>query len=90
MRSPRVASGERVAGAAGGTRRDLEPGEAAARGREARALLGSLLRPFRVAMAVLAVAVIIENAARLAIPLMVKRGIDHAIPPLLAGGAAGS
>jgi len=68
---------------------DLEPGEAAARGREARALLGSLLRPFRVAMAVLAVAVIIENAARLAIPLMVKRGIDHAIPPLLAGGAAG-
>ena len=68
---------------------DPETGESAARGREARALLASLLRPFRVVMAALAAAVIIENAARLAIPLMVKRGIDHAIPPLLAGGAAG-
>ena len=34
-------------------------------------------------------AVIAENVARLAIPLLVKRGIDHAIPPLLAGGPAG-
>jgi ABC-type multidrug transport system fused ATPase/permease subunit len=32
--------------------------------------------------------VIVENVARLAIPLMVKRGIDQGIPPLLAGGPA--
>lgn len=56
--------------------------------REARALLGQLLRPFRFTLLILAVVVIIENAARLAIPLLVKQGIDHAIPPLLVGGSA--
>ncbi len=56
------------------------------RGREARALLADLLRPYRAVVALLAVVVIIENAARLAVPLLVQRGIDHAIPPLLQGG----
>ena len=37
----------------------------------------------------LAVVVIVENAARLSVPLLVQRGIDHAIPPLMAGGPAG-
>ena len=59
------------------------------RRREARRLLGSLLRPYRAAVGVLAIVVIVENAARLAVPLLVQRGIDHAIPPLLAGGSAG-
>lgn len=54
----------------------------------ARALLGSLLRPYRMAVALLAVVVVVENAARLAVPLLVQRGIDRAIPPLLAGGPA--
>ena len=67
---------------------NLPVDETLPRGREARALLIDLLRPFRFAVAVLAVVVVIENAARLAIPLLVKRGIDHAIPPLLAGGPA--
>jgi len=67
---------------------NLAVDETLPRGREARALLIDLLRPFRFAVAVLAVVVVIENAARLAIPLLVKRGIDHAIPPLLAGGPA--
>jgi len=68
---------------------DLPIDEQVARSREARALLGSLLRPYRLALVLLAVVVIIENAARLAIPLLVRRGIDHAIPPLMAGGAPG-
>src|ERR1700730_18241343 len=56
--------------------------------REARALLASLLRPFRAAVALLAVIVVVENVARLSVPLLVQRGIDHGIPPILAGGPA--
>lgn len=68
---------------------DAAVDEYAPRGREARALLGSLLSPYRWVVGWLAVVVVVENAARLAVPLLVQRGIDHAIPPLLAGGAAG-
>jgi len=83
-------------GAAGGTWRgrfdespeDLPIDEHQPRRREARALLGDLLLPYRSALSVLAVVVVVENVARLAIPLMVKRGIDQGIPPLLAGGSA--
>ena len=56
---------------------------------KARALLGSLLRPYRYTVAFLAVVVVVENAARLSVPLLVQRGIDRAIPPLLAGDAPG-
>jgi ATP-binding cassette, subfamily B, bacterial len=55
---------------------------------EARALLASLLRPFRAAVALLAVIVVVENVARLSVPLLVQRGIDHGIPPIAAGGSA--
>ena len=68
---------------------DLPIDEGLSRRREARELLGSLLRPYRLALAVLALVVVVENAARLAIPLLVRRGIDHAIPPLMSSGAAG-
>ena len=68
---------------------DLPIDEGLARRREARELLGSLLRPYRLALTVLALVVVVENAARLAIPLLVRRGIDHAIPPLMSGGSAG-
>ena len=68
---------------------DLPIDEGLSRRREARGLLGSLLRPYRAALAVLALVVIVENSARLAIPLLVRRGIDDAIPPLMSGGAAG-
>ncbi len=67
---------------------DLPIDEGRPRGREARALLGSLLAPFKLTVALLAVVVVVENAARLSVPLLVQRGIDHAIPPLLAGGSA--
>jgi len=56
---------------------------------EARALLVSLLRPYGLALGVLALVVIVENAARLVVPLLVQRGIDYGIPPLRAGGSAG-
>ena len=68
-------------------RDELDEGQP--RRREARTLLGSLLRPYRSVVGVLAIVVVVENAARLAVPLLVQRGIDHAIPPLLAGGSAG-
>ncbi len=50
-----------------------------------RALLGSLLAPYKRAVVVMIVAVVVENAARLSIPRLVQLGIDHGIPPLLAG-----
>ena len=68
---------------------DLPIDEALPRGREARELLVELLRPFRATLGILAVVVIVENVARLAVPLLVQRGIDRAIPPLMAGGSAG-
>jgi len=67
---------------------DLPIDEAIPLRREARALLGQLLRPYRATLAVLAAVVIVENTARLSVPLLVQRGIDHAIPPLTAGGSA--
>ncbi len=67
---------------------DLPIDEVKPRRREARALLGSLLRPFRLTVGLLALVVVVENAARLSVPLLVQRGIDHAIPPLVAGGSA--
>ncbi|RAV03757.1 ABC transporter ATP-binding protein [Mycolicibacter senuensis] len=57
-------------------------GRAAARG-----LLWSLLRPYRVAVVLLALIVVVENAARLAVPVLAQRGIDRGIPPIAADGS---
>lgn len=70
---------------------DMDEVEGAAgiklRGRSRR-LLGSLLRPHqKTLLAVLAI-VLVENAARLAVPWLVKDGIDRGIPPMLAGGSS--
>ena len=62
--------------------------EKLSRRREARALLISLLRPFQVTVALLSIVVVVENVARLTVPLLVQRGIDHGIPPIAAGGPA--
>ncbi|MGJ6122233.1 ABC transporter ATP-binding protein [Mycolicibacterium sp. Y3] len=62
--------------------------ETVSRRGEARALLYSLLQPYRAVIAVLAIIVVVENAARLSVPILVQRGIDHGIPPILAGGSA--
>jgi ATP-binding cassette, subfamily B, bacterial len=58
------------------------------RRREARALLGSVLKPYRTTVALLALVVVVENVARLSVPLLVQRGIDNGIPPILDGGPA--
>jgi ATP-binding cassette subfamily B protein len=50
-----------------------------------RRLLGSLLRPHATVIKWLLVAVLIENAARLSVPYLVKEGIDRGIPPIRAG-----
>ncbi|MDX6297753.1 MAG: ATP-binding cassette, subfamily bacterial [Nocardioidaceae bacterium] len=50
-----------------------------------RRLLGSLLRPYKKALIVLMVVVLIENFTRLSVPYLVGQGIDHGIPPIEAG-----
>ena len=50
-----------------------------------RRLLGSLLRSHQRALWWLVAVVLVENAARLAIPYLVKVGIDLGIPPIQAG-----
>jgi ATP-binding cassette, subfamily B, bacterial len=50
-----------------------------------RRLMGQLLRPHKRAMVWIMVAVLIENAARLSVPYLVKEGIDRGIPPIRAG-----
>ncbi|TRW82134.1 ABC transporter ATP-binding protein [Mycolicibacterium sp. 018/SC-01/001] len=67
---------------------DLPIDESVPRRREARTLLGSLLRPYKWTVAALALVVIVENVARLSVPILVQRGIDDGIPPLLQGGPA--
>ncbi|WP_152186147.1 ABC transporter ATP-binding protein [Segeticoccus rhizosphaerae] len=53
-----------------------------------RRLLGDLLRPYKSTVLLLVLVVLIENATRLSVPILVQRGIDHGVPPLLAGGSA--
>lgn len=67
---------------------DLPIDETVPRRREARALLGSLLAPYRRAVLLLGLVVVVENVARLSVPLLVQRGIDHGIPPIAHGGTA--
>jgi ABC-type multidrug transport system fused ATPase/permease subunit len=51
-----------------------------------RRLLGDLLRPYRKLIYLLIAVVVVENAARLAIPYLVKEGIDRGIPPIRESG----
>jgi ATP-binding cassette subfamily B protein len=55
-----------------------------------RRLLGDLLRPHRRALWFVLGVVLLENAARLAIPYLVKEGIDKGIPPMLDGNGSGT
>ena len=48
------------------------------------ALLRELLRPYKWAIWTLVAIVLVENAARLSIPYLVKEGIDTGIPPIRA------
>ena len=51
-------------------------------GGASRALLRELLRPHKRAIQILVLVVLVENAARLSIPFLVKEGIDTGIPPI--------
>ena len=59
-----------------------------ARGSGARALLGSLMRPHALTLGLLLGVALMENAARLSVPMLVRRGIDHGIPAVARGGSA--
>src|SRR6476661_1600881 len=54
-----------------------------------RRLLKDLLAPYRRAIQVLVLVVVVENVARLSIPYLVKEGIDRGIPPIRATGDNG-
>jgi len=51
-------------------------------GSASRSLLRELLRPHKRALQLLVLVVLVENAARLSIPFLVKVGIDSGIPPI--------
>ncbi|WP_327091198.1 ABC transporter ATP-binding protein/permease [Nonomuraea sp. NBC_01738] len=55
-----------------------------------RRLLGSLLTPHKKAIAGLTAIIIVSNMAGLAIPYLVKVGIDAGIPPMLKGTGPGT
>ncbi len=57
--------------------------------KRSRALLSTLIRPHRRVLWLLVVVVVMENAARLSIPYLVKEGIDTGIPPIRATGDTG-
>lgn len=73
-------------------RADHDPAldEAMAHGRRARVLLGSLMRPHTSTLLLLLLLAVLENAARLSVPLLVRRGIDYGIPSIMHGGSAGA
>ncbi|MBA2445877.1 MAG: ABC transporter ATP-binding protein, partial [Nocardioidaceae bacterium] len=52
---------------------------------QSRELMGELLRPHRRLMGWIALVVLLENAARLSVPYLVKEGIDRGIPPIVDG-----
>jgi ABC-type multidrug transport system fused ATPase/permease subunit len=57
--------------------------------RRSRALLGSLLRPYRRRIAGMVGLLLLQNAAAMAGPYLVMLGIDRGIPPLRDNGDAG-
>ncbi|MFI6292375.1 ABC transporter ATP-binding protein [Nonomuraea sp. NPDC050790] len=55
-----------------------------------RKLLGDLLKPHKKQIAALTAIIIVSNLAGLAIPYLVKVGIDEGIPPMLKGTGTGT
>ncbi|MFC0860817.1 ABC transporter ATP-binding protein [Sphaerimonospora cavernae] len=55
-----------------------------------RRLLADLLRPHRKRIALLTAVIVLSSAAGLALPYLVKAGIDDGIPPMLAGRGPGT
>ncbi|GAA3385855.1 ABC transporter ATP-binding protein [Cryptosporangium minutisporangium] len=54
--------------------------------RRSRALLGSLLRPYRGRLAIASLLLIVQNISGLAAPYLISVGIDAGLPPLVDDG----
>jgi ATP-binding cassette, subfamily B, bacterial len=78
----RLPEGQKWRGVAADGRDDLTDETTAKLAGRSRRLLRDLLRPYRRVVKLLMIAVLIENAARLSIPLLVAKGIDKGIPPI--------
>ncbi|MEN3273882.1 MAG: ATP-binding cassette, subfamily bacterial [Actinomycetota bacterium] len=68
---------------------DIDDGEGGLAGlmrERSRALLGSLLRPHRKAVAAAAAFIALSICCQLSVPLLIKYGIDEGVPPLIPGG----
>ncbi|MFB9321037.1 ABC transporter ATP-binding protein [Cryptosporangium minutisporangium] len=66
---------------------DEVPDEAGVRlRRRSRALLGSLLRPYRGRLAIASLLLIVQNISGLAAPYLISVGIDAGLPPLVDDG----
>jgi ABC-type multidrug transport system fused ATPase/permease subunit len=79
-----VPEGQEWRGVAADGRDDLTDETTARLADRSRRLLKDLLTPYRRVLKLLLVAVLVENAARLSIPLLVALGIDKGIPPIAA------
>jgi ABC-type multidrug transport system fused ATPase/permease subunit len=77
-----VPEGQEWRGVAADGRDDLTAETTAKLAGRSRRLLRDLLRPYRRVLRLLMIAVLVENAARLSIPLLVAKGIDKGIPPI--------
>ena len=69
---------------------DIDDGEGGLAGllrERSRALLGSLLRPHRKAVAAAAAFIALSILCQLSVPLLIKYGIDEGVPPLVPGGS---
>ncbi len=79
-----VPEGQEWRGVAADGRDDLTDETTAKLADRSRRLLKDLLRPYHRMLRLLLAAVLVENAARLSIPLLVALGIDKGIPPIAA------
>jgi ATP-binding cassette subfamily B protein len=79
---PAIPEGQEWRGVAADGRDDLTAETTAKLAGRSRRLLRDLLRPYRRVLRLLMIAVVVENAARLSIPLLVAKGIDKGIPPI--------
>jgi ATP-binding cassette subfamily B protein len=77
-----VPEGQEWRGVAADGRDDLTEETTARLADRSRRLLKNLLTPYGSEVKLLVVAVVVENAARLSIPLLVALGIDKGIPPI--------
>jgi ATP-binding cassette subfamily B protein len=80
--TPPLEEGQKWRGVAADDLEEISAATSAKLAGRSRRLLADLLRPYRKSLHLMLLAVVIENAARLSIPLLVAKGIDVGIPPI--------